>query len=247
MTLHDAIAHVLREAGQPLTATEIWQRIVERDLYRGKDGQPPKLQQIYARISHYPDRFLIRDEDHPYTFELRPEGAATSQQEVTEKAPPPATGIWEGIVQDMLVTHLQAQGWSIRKLADTGSFERGPDVVAEREGRTLIFEVKGYPSSVFEHGANKGQPKKSSPGVQARHWFADALFSAIVRQTAFPDAQVALAFPHVPKYHQLLEKARWALQRLGLGFYFVKVTGEVVEALAPARLLAVALEEPTGS
>ena len=43
MTLHDAIIHVLREAGRPLTAREIRQRIVGGNLYRGKDGQPPRL------------------------------------------------------------------------------------------------------------------------------------------------------------------------------------------------------------
>ncbi|WP_324668052.1 hypothetical protein [Geochorda subterranea] len=57
-------------------------------------------------------------------------------------------------------------------------------MIAERDANLRIFEVKGYPSPVYHHGPKKGQPKKASLGLQAKHWFADGLFSAIVRQTA---------------------------------------------------------------
>src|SRR6188508_33217 len=56
---------------------------------------------------------------------------------------PPATPVtgstiyddprWEGNVQDAIVAHLKAEGWTIISAADTASQARGIDVVAARD------------------------------------------------------------------------------------------------------------------
>ena len=58
VTLHEAIALVLREHGNDWrTARELWAEIKDRDLYRGRDGSPAALNQIHARTTNYADLF----------------------------------------------------------------------------------------------------------------------------------------------------------------------------------------------
>lgn len=60
-TLHDAMATVLRERGQPLTGRELADEINRRGLYRQKDGSPVPLNQVHARASNYGDLFVKQD------------------------------------------------------------------------------------------------------------------------------------------------------------------------------------------
>ena len=103
-------------------------------------------------------------------------------------------------VQDILVSLLRAQGWRIPATANLGAFEKGPDVLAEREGQLPIVAMKGYASQTYAHGKKKGQPKPTSPAQRAKHWFANAILTAIVRRTDFPHAWVALELPDVGRY-----------------------------------------------
>ena len=60
--------------------------------------------------------------------------------------------VWEGRVQDALVAHLLAQGWSIEQTSDTASRERRIDVLASRQNRRLTVEVKGFSSTGYARG-----------------------------------------------------------------------------------------------
>jgi hypothetical protein len=52
-TLHGEIADVLRQAGEPLTAREIAERVVSRAVYRPpRSGHPVRGGQISARVNH---------------------------------------------------------------------------------------------------------------------------------------------------------------------------------------------------
>lgn len=58
LTLHDAIAVVLRERGNAwMTAKEIAREINERRLYNKRDGSPLELNQIHARTKNYAQMF----------------------------------------------------------------------------------------------------------------------------------------------------------------------------------------------
>jgi len=58
MTLHEAIVKILQEAGNPLSASEIANRINEAKLYTRKDGNPVPVNQIHARVKNYPAIFF---------------------------------------------------------------------------------------------------------------------------------------------------------------------------------------------
>ncbi len=57
MTLHEAIVKILQEAGNPLSASDIANRINEAKLYTRKDGNPVPVNQIHARVKNYPAIF----------------------------------------------------------------------------------------------------------------------------------------------------------------------------------------------
>ncbi|MBN1187467.1 MAG: N-6 DNA methylase [Bacteroidales bacterium] len=59
LTLHEAIAKVLKEAGKPLSADEIAQKVNEHKLYVRNDGNPVPTSQIHARIKKYPNQFYF--------------------------------------------------------------------------------------------------------------------------------------------------------------------------------------------
>ena len=75
---------------------------------------------------------------------------------------------WEGHIQISLARHLTAQGWTIRATADTETKAPGIDLLADKEGRWLAVEVNGYPTTTYDHGPKRGQPKPTQPATQAR-------------------------------------------------------------------------------
>lgn len=124
-------------------------------------------------------------------------------------------------VVEAVVSYLEREGWSIQSVADTESRAPGADIRAVRADKLLIVEAKGYPERVYARGANKGKPKPTKPGVQARHWYGQVLFDAILRQTQYPDASVAIALPDFPVFANLIDRTRHALQKLDIGVFLV--------------------------
>jgi len=193
--------------------------------YRTRDGSPVAPQQIHARVSH-----------HPETFERTREGiclrtaAPRAKAVLTEHVGDPARPwYWEGNVQASLARFLLAEGWTIESAADTTSQQRGIDLIATKETRRLAVEVKGYPETVYARGERAGQPKPTAPTNQARHWFAQALFTAVLTGSSDQGAELALAFPDVPRFQKLIARSEWALRRLAIFVFLVDETGHVEE------------------
>lgn len=58
MTLHDALAHVLRESdNEGMTARELADAVNTRGLYRKRDGSPVEVNQVQARVNNYDSTF----------------------------------------------------------------------------------------------------------------------------------------------------------------------------------------------
>jgi hypothetical protein len=121
---------------------------------------------------------------------------------------------WEGNVQDAIVAHLKAEGWTIISAADTASHARGIDVVAARDGQKLLIEVKGYPGTTYARGPKAGQPKPTQPTLQAKHWLSDAILKAMRTRGKHPAALVAIGLPDMPRYRSLLADIAGSLSAL---------------------------------
>ncbi|MBI4529698.1 MAG: hypothetical protein HY695_38355 [Deltaproteobacteria bacterium] len=134
---------------------------------------------------------------------------------------------WEGNVVCAVATFLTENGWIIESTADTARSEAGADIQARRHDQILIVEVKGYPSEVYERGPKAGQPKRTNPATQARHWVGEALMTAVLRQADGKAHQVALAFPEFSVYHKLLRRLEDCLKKLEVQLLFVNEAGKV--------------------
>jgi hypothetical protein len=147
----------------------------------------------------------------------------------------PADWFWEGHVQAVLVEHLRRQGWEITAISDTAARAQGEDVAAVKDGRHLVVEVKGYPSTGYRDPRRAAEVKRTNPTLQAKHWFADALLKLVRLRGTRPDVEGAMAFPDAPRYRSLIKETRGPLQQLGIGLYFVGADGTVEEVLPHAR------------
>jgi hypothetical protein len=72
--------------------------------------------------------------------------------------------------------------------------ERGIDLLLERDGGRLAIEVKGFPGTVYARGPKKGEAKPTQPALQAKHWFAEALLSAIQCKSRNPGTRLPSRF-----------------------------------------------------
>ncbi len=134
---------------------------------------------------------------------------------------------WEGNVVEAIARHLQHDGWTIVKKADTLTKERGIDLHAIKGGKTLLVEAKGYPSKTYSDPRRALEKKPTSPTNQAQHWYSHALLAAMRLQTKHPEATVALAFPNFPRYRTLFEETRGGLIKLGVALLTVLESGQV--------------------
>ena len=58
LTLHEALAHVLRERGNEWTsARELADEVNTHGLYVKRDGRPVEVNQVHARVKNYPQLF----------------------------------------------------------------------------------------------------------------------------------------------------------------------------------------------
>lgn len=136
---------------------------------------------------------------------------------------------WEGNVQARVARFLIAGGWTIVSAANTATRQRGIDLVAALDDRRLAVEVKGFFGTVYARGERAGQPKPTAPTLQARHWLAESLLAALLAGGSGEYTETAVAFPDMPRYLGLIEKIRYAIDRLGLRVFIVDEGGQVRE------------------
>lgn len=57
MTLHEAIADLLKEVGRPMSTKEIAEELNKHKTYQKRDGSPISAFQIHGRTKNYPSLF----------------------------------------------------------------------------------------------------------------------------------------------------------------------------------------------
>ncbi|NLT54422.1 MAG: YraN family protein [Actinomycetales bacterium] len=139
--------------------------------------------------------------------------------------------VWcrEANVQAAVVDHLRARGWRVLSTADTERRERGIDVLATREAVMVAIEVKGYPERRYADPARSHETKPTHPSNQARHWYAQAVLTAMVTRSERPDDQAVIALPDVRRYRDLYRRTRSSLDTCGISLWWVTRDGTVTE------------------
>jgi len=134
---------------------------------------------------------------------------------------------WEGNVVETIARSLADDGWTIVGKADTHSKERGVDLHATRDGRTLLIEAKGYPATTYRDARRAGEVKPTNPTNQAQQWYSHAVLKVMRLQTKHPEAVVALGFPDFPRYRALFEETRGGLAKLRVAMLTVRADKSV--------------------
>ncbi|MEN6327712.1 MAG: hypothetical protein ABFD18_16085 [Syntrophomonas sp.] len=122
---------------------------------------------------------------------------------------------WEGNVQATLVRYFVTQDYLIKSVADTASKTPGKDIIASSvNGHEVWISVKGYP--------------ENSAHVQARHWFAGAIFDLILYHDENPAIDLAIALPDSYKtYLNLAKRVVWLRNSMPFRIYWIDNQGNV--------------------
>lgn len=232
-----------------MTANELGEYIRKNDLYKQKNGTHLKDSQVHARVHHRPDLFMKVD-GKIMLFDpnvvILPKNKA-SKQPVAHKAKvkintifgniasfaPNVNDDWfhESNISRTLVNYLNEQGYEITKDNTKNIAEKGIDIIAEKDGRRELIEVKGYPSIYYKDAKKRseGKVKKTKPGLQCTHWFDDCL-STTIKNYRSKDEIIAMAFPACARYEKqmYMRQAYFTDNNLDIKIYFVKEDGSVV-------------------
>ena len=121
---------------------------------------------------------------------------------------------------DAIERYLKVHDWIEIQTHPAASHEHGADIEAHLGERRLLIEAKGWPAATYVGGERKGQPKAYRPYTQGRAYFSNALLPVLLHWSE-TNAEIALAFPDQVTYLALVERAKPALAKLGIGVYFV--------------------------
>jgi hypothetical protein len=114
----------------------------------------------------------------------------------------------EANLSKSLVIYLLKKNYQIEKNNSDNIKKRGVDIIAIRDGKRDLIEVKGYPSRFYMDRKKKGMKKKTKPETQAKHWFSQVITATIFNYSNLKRGdQVSIALPDQPTYLRLIQKA----------------------------------------
>lgn len=131
---------------------------------------------------------------------------------------------WEGH-QSLFAAYLHSHGWLVTAMADTATKAPGIDVLANKEGRRVGAEVKGFPSVGYADPRRASETKKTPPGTQAGHWFSQALMKAVMLLDSHPGQESLMVLPDYPRYRDVAQRTRRGRAAAGVHVVFVGADG----------------------
>lgn len=140
---------------------------------------------------------------------------------------------YEGQISKKLVSYLLTKGYKILKDNSHNISKKGEDIIASVDDNIEVIEVKGYPTSFYTNGINKGRSKKTNPKHQAKHWFSEALLSCIFNYKKHKENKyltLSIALPYFYRYEELTDSVTdyFTDQKISLRLYFITEDGEVL-------------------
>ncbi len=234
MTIREDVLRLLRSTPEGMTDAELARRLGKLHQQVNQRCRQLATEGLLVRDSSASP--IVNRLQHGVAAPPDPPPLAVSPAHEMPSPQPLATAqvewSWEGNVQSAIVAHLAREGWRVTRVADTAAQERGVDVVAERETETVLVEVKGWPSRVYARGERAGQPKPTQPTLQAKHWYAEALLSALRLREKHARHCVVMAFPDMPRYRAVGSETATSLRACGVDIWFVTADGNVTAGSA---------------
>jgi hypothetical protein len=132
---------------------------------------------------------------------------------------------WEGEVQRVFSTWLEAYAWTIASAADTATKAHGVDVIATKGGRVLGAEVKGWPSRGYADPRRAEETKRTQPTNQAGHWYSQGLMKAMMLLNSHPGYESLVVLPDYPRYRDLASRTSVGRASAGIHVVFMAPNG----------------------
>ncbi len=124
--------------------------------------------------------------------------------------------LYEDDVIDAVVRHLEQRGWRIISTASARAKQRGYDILAAKDGVTLVVEAKGATSSDSE---SERYGQEFSKGQKLSH-VSKALYT-VASIVSAGEHQAALAVPSDAGHRQLIKAIAPALSKLSVTVFLV--------------------------
>jgi hypothetical protein len=124
---------------------------------------------------------------------------------------------WEGNVQGTLVKYLIENGYQIIQAVNTGTHQRGIDVIAEKSNKMMWVTVKGYPRWKVS----------TNPRLQCVHWFSSALYDIIKYREKSNQIDLSIALPNFERYKNFAMEITWFKKVSNLSIFWIEENGLV--------------------
>lgn len=122
---------------------------------------------------------------------------------------------------ELLMQHLQNDGWKI--ISYCLGQQRGYDIVAEKQGKTMRIEVKGAKAS----NDSPTKRRKYFDSGQIKTHFGKALVKAMETRSLYPEGISAIAHPDDEDIRRAIGELIPQLQSLDIVHYWVGGDGSV--------------------
>ena len=129
----------------------------------------------------------------------------------------------EDEVVDFLATWLSNKGWEI--LEKCKGQEKGNDILAKKEGQTLMVEAKGA----------KGNPKSPTTtrpqfdSTQIKVHLGEAIVKFLEFRNKNPEAKIGIAQPDDPYIRNVLKSAIPGVKKIGISLFWVTSATDIIE------------------
>lgn len=133
----------------------------------------------------------------------------------------PETRLTENKVIQLLILYLESEGWQIREYC-LGN-KHGRDIMAVKDGVTLIVEAKGARAS--KQSSNSKREYFDSGQIKTH--FGKAIVQILEYKSINPQFQYAIAHPDDAKIRKNLAALIPFLSHLGIMHYWVSDNGQI--------------------
>ncbi len=120
----------------------------------------------------------------------------------------------ENDIIDSVCEHLEHNEYTIIEKCDT--YQKGYDIIAEKNGIKLFIEAKGQTSS--KHSNREG---KEFTHAQKKNHVAMAVYKTMQTLEKNKDCKVGIAFPGDGAHRRIIERIKPSLNKLKINVYFV--------------------------
>ena len=124
---------------------------------------------------------------------------------------------------ELLIEHLKTENYTIESFC-LGQ-KRGYDIVAKKNGKKLIVEVKGAKA----HNNSPTKRRQYFDSGQIKTHFGKAIVKALETKVKFPTSDIAIAHPNDENIKKVIGELISEINKFGIIHFWVSPNGKVIK------------------